>query len=199
MSYKPFQDRDNSLNKIEEAVRDADEHVLSAEEIASRIGMTRQYVHKRLSDSDTAVERVEIGPSVGYYWDRTGIEIIENELDGHALNYGKTEESPYLSCKKCGREMYDNDPCIVSFYKLARNLSWLAAGQICTSHSNLDIEDIPEVSMDDPTLEKCKEMEFPIAVAEGKLSKFAYDDPSSEGLRTALKLTQPNLRRVISH
>lgn len=83
-------------------LRQCSEPVMAASDIADELGFTRQAVDRRLRalHDHGRVDRVDVGPSVGWYCRTLAIDQLRNEIDGTVVVDQEDRERP---CDECGR------------------------------------------------------------------------------------------------
>lgn len=81
--------RDHPQEMIFEILRESEKPVMSAQDVADEMDeYSRQAIGKHLRkivEQTESVERVEIGPSVGYYWNHAGTYNLDKVFDGLPL------------------------------------------------------------------------------------------------------------------
>ncbi len=81
--------RDHPQETIFEILRESEKPVMSAQDVADELDeYSRQAIGKHLRKivkQTESVERVEIGPSVGYYWNHAGTCHLDKVFDGLPL------------------------------------------------------------------------------------------------------------------
>lgn len=116
---------------ILDAVESHHQPVVSARDIAEELEYSRQYIHRLLRQlhEDGYVQKVELGPSLGWYVKRDYIKYIEMRMEG--ANY----EKMITVCSQCEEPLGYNRTVYGLLYRESDDRNWRVIDLICNRHS----------------------------------------------------------------
>lgn len=126
----------NIGTEVRQILYESDKHALSAQEVADEIeDCSRQYVDRHLrsmAEGSGSIKRVELGPSVGYYWDHDSIELLESDFEGRSINRPTAREPMPVLCMGCERTLGVDDELLTIYERV--NHTWELVQTACSDH-----------------------------------------------------------------
>lgn len=107
-------------SEVVDTLHESDARVLSAQNVADTLGYSRQYIDRilrELADSDDRVGRVEIGPSVGYYWRDNELQQMDQSFEERKLTGGYGRSMPVV-CNRCESVVSPGDELVSVFERV---------------------------------------------------------------------------------
>lgn len=118
MGPEAYPDR-NIPEEIWRTLYESDKRVMSAQDVADEIDdVSRQYTSRKLNqmaENSRDIERVEIGPSVGYYWDRDPLDDLGRQFNGHSLLRATSGRPISVPCSECETQLEAGDDVVVLY------------------------------------------------------------------------------------
>lgn len=126
----------NIGTEIRKILYKSDKHALSAQDVADEIDdFSRQYIDRQLrsmAEGSGSIERIKIGPSVGYYWNHETLELLDSEFDGQSIVRATFRSPLPVQCMACERELVEEDEIVVIFETSGHE--WHLVQHVCADH-----------------------------------------------------------------
>lgn len=178
-----MESQQNIHGRIWEILYESDEHALSAQDVADELGdYSRQYVDRqlrRMAKQQDNVGRVEIGPSVGYYWNYDAIDMLDSTFEDWGLMRPTVENPLPVPCMGCDQQLTEDDQVVVVFER-PKHL-WEMVQTACTDClEDEHLEGLIQASLTERYVsDAIEDVEMPLVAVHGSLVEQSFEDQNS--------------------
>lgn len=172
----------NINTKIKKILYGSEKRALSAGQIAEEVEFSRQYVDRqlrRMAENNQYVGRVELGPSVGYYWIHDSIELLDADFEGWRIGRPVSKSPMPVPCLACGHKLSAGDDVLVIFER--PTYQWEVVQTVCADHLDEErIDNYIDAFLPDGYFsESVEDVVIGFAAVYGTLTEGIFEDQRS--------------------
>ncbi len=170
----------------------SEEPVMSAQQIADQTNVSRQRVHSMLQSMEgEMVERVKVGPAVGWYIRGYRDASLESMFEEHGL-----ASTGFVPCPECHEVIDDGERVAVSFERHHGAYEWDVRETICYEHIEDEVEFLESFPHGYIGAEQVRDYDMSHAVVTGWVEMREVERENGQVVETPV-ITDVTLRELL--